>query len=219
MSDTVILLFSKAPIPGQVKTRLIPKIGAADAAKVHQVLLEKVLETTLSFPEGTVQLWIANEPKHDFIEQLKKVSGVEVYQQQGRDLGERMFHAVERAYSSAKYLILIGGDCLSVSSDYIQQAVNQMKAGFTDVVIGPAEDGGYVLMGLACKNKLSDVAGLFSAVEWGSVNVFSQTRRKAEQQGLSMGLLDIRWDVDYWEDVERAVELGLLPPIDQIMKR
>ncbi|MBL4865111.1 MAG: TIGR04282 family arsenosugar biosynthesis glycosyltransferase [Pseudomonadales bacterium] len=211
IGGTVILLFSKAPIPGQVKTRLIPKVGAEGAAKIHQILLEKVLETVLSVVDAKVQLWVANHPQHSFIKPLRERFGIEVCQQQGHDLGERMKFAVDLARMQYRRVILIGGDCLSVSPEYIQQSIDLMAAEEVDLVLGPAEDGGYVMMGLTCQIQGAELEGLFSNIEWGGPKVLSQTLDKANSFKLKVKLLDRRWDVDRWEDVERAVTLGLLP--------
>lgn len=215
--DTIILLFSKAPIPGEVKTRLIPRVDAEDAAKIHRLLLEKVLESVSEVDGAVVQLWVANDAQHPFIQQLQCRYNIDVYLQQGRDLGERMKFAVEQVYSQCRQVILIGGDCVSVLPGYIQRSIDLMKRDDVDLVLGPAEDGGYVMMGIPSGHKSSVVDGLFSDVDWGEPMVLSQTVRNANKLNLHMSLLESRWDVDRWEDVERAIELELLPELEQII--
>ena len=113
-----------------------------------------------------------------------------------------MAHTAKHALERASHVILVGADCPSVDGDYVRQAIKQLQEG-ASVVLGPAEDGGYVLLGLS---QIPD--GLFIGVDWGSDKVLAQTRNNLLAAGVDWVELEPKWDVDRPEDLVRLGELS-----------
>ena len=192
-----ILVFSRAPVYGQVKTRLASSIGKQAALDVHLKLLEQTLDTTVSSRLAPVELWLPSALDHGQITDLAMQHTVPVRQQLGTDLGERMAYALETTLQKADFCVLIGSDCPVMDDDYLRQACQQLQQG-SEVVIGPAEDGGYVLVGLRkpCQRLFTDIA-------WGTDQVLSLTRQRARSQQLGYHELPVLWDIDQQEDLLR----------------
>ena len=123
--------------------------------------------------------------------------GFRLREQRGEDLGERMRHAAELTLETASFLVLIGGDCPVLNAGYVARALRLLESG-CDAVLGPAEDGGYVLLGLRRSDPL-----LFSGFPWGTSKVLEMTRERLRQAGLAWRELETLWDLDRVEDLER----------------
>lgn len=188
LEDAVLLVFARAPRPGQVKTRLIPHVGAERAAAIYRDLLTGTLQTALHAGFATVQLWLAGE-RHPYFDNIANRVALEIYQQQGADLGDRMQHAFARALKRYRAAILIGSDCPALTVGDLKQARHALRK--NDIVLGPARDGGYYLIGL-CKNS----SMLFKGIAWGEASVLSETRARIKALGWQLSLLTERWDVD-----------------------
>ncbi len=193
--NSKIIVFAKAPIPGQVKSRLIADIGPQAAADVHQELLIHTLKTVTNAALSPVELWCAPDTQHPFFATCRKQFAVTLHAQQGAGLGERMHHALSQRDGVAT--VLMGSDIPSISADYLASALQALLGG-EPWVIGPAEDGGYVLLGCRESNKR-----MFSGVAWGGEKVLSQTMMNAAACGISPFLLQTLWDVDNLADLER----------------
>ncbi len=193
--DSKIIIFAKAPIPGEVKSRLIPDIGSQAATDLHKELLIHILETVVDAELSPVELWCAPDTQHPFFTTCRKQFGVTLHTQQGADLGERMHHALSQ--SSAMATLLVGSDIPSISAAYLSQALQVLLRG-EPWVIGPAEDGGYVLLGCG-----ESEARLFDGVAWGGGEVLSQTMKNAAACGITPYLLSTLWDLDNLTDLER----------------
>jgi len=194
-----LLIFAKAPIPGQVKTRLIPLLGASGAAALHEQLTRRTLATAVNTHLCPVQLWCWPDLGHVFFEDCRDNYGVALYSQSGDELGARMAHACAETLGQAPYVILIGTDCPGLNYEDLSAACAALAQGH-DAVIGPAEDGGYVLLGLrAC------APALFDNMPWGSADVLDATRACFKQLGWRWHELPVHWDVDRPEDVERLL--------------
>lgn len=192
-----VLVFAKAPLPGQVKTRLIPMLGKAGAAILHKNLLWQSLATASSAGCGPVQLWCAPSAEHPFFKLCGRKFRLGLHDQCEGDLGARLSHAFEHALSGASSALVIGADSPSLRPDDLRRAADALQQG-ADAVIGPALDGGYVLLGLQ-----RHTPELFRDIEWGSNGVLHQTRAKLLELGWSWDELPERWDVDRPEDVLR----------------
>jgi len=187
----IVQVFAKAPTPFQVKTRLIPKLGAQGAADFQAELIELCLKKFT--PLFSVQLWCAPTEQSVFFQQCQANFGVSLHKQQGIDLGVRMANAL--AYSSSP-TILIGTDCPNLQHTDIKVAF--LKLQNNDVVISPAEDGGYVLIGMK-----KVIPELFTDIAWGTSQVFESTLRKIYLLKLSYYELPMQWDIDRPEDLAR----------------
>lgn len=195
-----IAVFARAPVAGQAKTRLIPMLGADGAAALQRRLIERTLATACALRAARVTLWVAGEPAHPFVAEVAARFGVAIAGQQGNDLGARMNHAFEAAVAP---LVLIGTDCPQLSPTDLCAAVAALAA--HDVVIQPATDGGYVLIGLARPQPL-----LFESIDWGGPEVLRQTRERIEALGLRCAFLPALDDLDSPADLQRAMAAGLL---------
>ena len=195
-SNAKIIVFAKTPIAGKVKTRLIPALGNDGAKQLHCQMMEHTLGTVTENHTAPVELHCSPDITDDYIHSLSKRYNITLRNQHGNDLGERMSHALSKALDNSSYAILIGTDCPSLSAAYIQQAIEILQSD-TDVVIGPAEDGGYVLIGV--KSSYPDI---FTHIDWGTHQVLQQTRDQIQTQGISFRELDTLWDVDTPDDLE-----------------
>mgnify|MGYP003625781839 CR=1 FL=1 len=189
---TRLIQFAKCPEPGRVKTRMIPHLSAAQACELHLELLHWTLGTLVTSGLGPVQVAIAGDPSHAEVRALRAI--VEVSQQQGTDLGQRMHAALRDALRRSSKVLLVGSDCPALTADYLQQAQAALEQ--TPVVLGPALDGGYVLIGAT-----RITAQVFEGVDWGSECVMSQTRDNLRSAGLAWTELAPLPDIDRPEDL------------------
>ena len=195
--DGKLIIFSKAPISGRVKRRLIPVIGADAAARLHQEMLEQKLRMTHEQRIAPVELYCWPHKLHPYFRDLPSRYSLTLHNQQGIDLGERMATAVQRSIGEHNHTVLIGTDCPDLDRAYLMQAFQALQDG-ADAVIGPAEDGGYILIGLSRFNR-----SVFENIEWGTEAVYSQTVTRLKQLDFSYVELNTLWDVDRPEDLER----------------
>lgn len=194
--DCAILVFSKAPVVGQVNTRLVPYITAEQAASLHEELTHDRLRMCTTADLCDVELWCSPDTRHPFFFDCRQRYGVQLQTQNGNDLGERMSAALQTMLGRYKKIIIIGTDAPALDIDTIDAVVNQLE--HSDIVLVPAEDGGYVLLGASKHHQ-----DLLVDVPWGTENVLASTVRNIERLGLSYSLLGECWDVDRPEDLER----------------
>ncbi|MGB1800060.1 MAG: TIGR04282 family arsenosugar biosynthesis glycosyltransferase [Gammaproteobacteria bacterium] len=190
-----LIIFAKSPEPGRVKTRLITDIGVDAATKLYKELLTRTLTTSINSTFTEKQLWLSGVTENSFFDSYKQAGKFKFKQQAGKDLGERMCNAFENVLSEYDYAVIIGCDCPGLTNDDLKLAADMLESD-RDMVLGPAEDGGYYLIALK-----KNYAELFSGIEWGGENVFSKTMLIAENLGLSVGLLEKRNDVDRVTDI------------------
>jgi rSAM/selenodomain-associated transferase 1 len=194
-------MLARAPVVGQVKTRLIPALGAQGACDLQQLLLERALRLPV---EGFHErfLWLDDLPDAD-LQALAQDLGWTLVEQPAGDLGERMRRIATLGLAESDAVILIGNDCPALDGGYLQAACGALQD--NSVVIGPAEDGGYVLLGLR-----SMAATLFSDMPWGTEHVFNLTLQRLQQLEWHPALLPALWDVDRPEDLSRLATLNIL---------
>lgn len=190
-----LAIFARAPAVGQTKTRLIPALGDEGAFQAHVELVESTL-TRLSAVAGvSVSLWVTAEDATT--RAWAREYELPLHVQSGRDLGLRMHNALAHLLDAGAHrACLVGTDCPLLDAAYVTQAFTELQ--HMPVVLGPAEDGGYGLIGLrqAC-------AGLFENIEWGSAAVREQTLTQAAGLGLDVAQLKSVWDVDVPADWQR----------------
>lgn len=194
--DARIMVFAKAPIAGAVKTRLIPALGADGTAALHAMLTRHCIATAVAAQLCPIELWCSPDTNHPFFTQCSKDYGVTLWEQQGNDLGARMAHAFDTVLQQNPYAVIIGTDCPALTSQDLRTALDTLRDGF-DAVIGPAEDGGYVLLGLR-----KAVPLLFEDIAWGSGAVLALTRERLKRLQWRWHELAPRRDVDRPEDLE-----------------
>lgn len=191
-----LLIFARLPKAGVNKTRLIPAIGAENATRVYRQLVDQTLRqarrlaserdcrVAVCFTGGTageLQAALGND--------------LEYREQVGESLGDRLQFASQTAFEAgAERVVIIGTDCHSLTSDDVATAFEHLRK--RDMVIGPALDGGYYLIGLA-----ANYPSLFSGIDWSTSRVFEQTRQKSRMLNLSVHVLRELPDVDHPEDL------------------
>ena len=196
------MVFAKAPTPGRVKSRLVPALGEQAAAALHRQLAERTLCTALAAGPGQVELWCAPATDDAFFAACANRHGVGLRAQGEGDLGVRMARALDYALAEGSPALLIGSDCPALTPAYLREAAAALLGG-NDAVIGPAEDGGYVLIGLA----RGPAAPLFEEISWGSTAVMQQTRARLSGLNWRWRELATLWDVDRPEDLSRLARL------------
>jgi len=200
--DCRILIFAKAPTPGQVKTRLIPVLGESGAAELQRQLIERTLHTAAAAALGAIELWCAPGAEDPFLAACAKRHGTRLRTQGEGDLGTRMARALESVLAAGSPGLLIGCDCPVLTPAYLRDAAAAL-AGGDDAVLGPAEDGGYVLIGLARR----PTAELFEDIAWGTATVMQETRARLGRANWRWRELALLWDVDRPEDLPRLRQL------------
>jgi rSAM/selenodomain-associated transferase 1 len=202
---TRIAVFAKAPIERSVKTRLAPALGPAGAARLHADLVRRTLATAVDAGVGEVELWCAPDAAHPFFADCARDFGVALREQVAGDLGARMAWAFRCALGDNAALVLVGSDCPVLTPGLLREAAAALAT--HDVVVAPAEDGGYVLVGLARADP-----GIFSGIAWGGGEVMAETRRRLEETGTRWKELETLWDIDRPEDYARFAREGLERP-------
>jgi rSAM/selenodomain-associated transferase 1 len=191
-----VAVLAKAPIAGFAKTRLIPALGAHGAARLQRRFALDAVRTAQAAGLGPVTLWCAPNAQHRFFRVLHKVAAVECLVQPNGDLGQRV-HMTFRLHCVQGPLLVMGTDSPSLRPFHLRKAAQALLDG-DDAVFFPAEDGGYVLVGL-CKPRRQ----LFEGIAWSTAGVMAETRRRAQALGLRVREFGSLWDVDTPADLER----------------
>ncbi len=192
-----LLIFAKAPVPGQVKTRLAGRLGVRGAAELYKKLLRRTLAMATAARLCPLELWCAPNARHGFFSACRRDYAVRLRRQRSGDLGQRMNHALTRTVNQGRPAVVIGGDCASLGGAELREAFRRLAAG-SDAVLEPAADGGYVLIGL---NR--PAPALFRNIAWGTPTVLAATRRRLRRSGLNWAELPLGWDVDTPADLRR----------------
>jgi rSAM/selenodomain-associated transferase 1 len=195
-ASLALLVFARAPEPGRAKTRLIPALGAAGAARLQARMTQQVLASAGEAGVGDVELWCTPSADHPFFQHCAQRWPLRLRTQTGADLGARLRAAHDRTFAHAGRIIIVGTDCPTLSAPLLQAVSDEMT--HHDAVIVPAEDGGYVLLALS-----RPCPEAFVNIEWGSATVFAQTLRRLRQRARSVFVHAPLWDVDRPEDLPR----------------
>jgi uncharacterized protein len=198
-----IAILAKAPLPGLVKTRLIRRLGPQGAARLQRALVARTVETACRAGTGPVTLWTGLDPDHEIFTTLAARFDVRLARQSDGDLGARMLAAIADGPT-----LVIGNDCPALTPHHLREAAAALRDG-NDAVIIPAEDGGYVLIGLR-----QPQPALFCAMRWSVPTVLAETRRRIAQYGLRARELAGLWDVDVPEDLDRLLQPGFEDLVD-----
>jgi len=202
-----ILVFAKAPDPGTVKTRLVPALGEGGAAVLAARFARRTLGTAARAAVGPVVLMCAPDTMHPFFEVCRCRHGVTLEPQGHGDLGERMHRAFATTLAHADAAIVVGTDTPDLRASDFVEAAEALRDG-VDAVIGPAEDGGYWLLGL---RRPAD--GLFRAMPWSTADVLRITLERLAEMGWRTHALAERADVDRPADVQALLHRPELAPL------
>ena len=191
MSKEILIIFIRNPETGKVKTRLAKTIGNDAALQLYKLLLQHTFEVTKTIHCDKIVYYSEEINKTDIwdISYQKKV-------QEGNDLGERMCHAFKTVFKSGyEKAVIIGSDMHDLKPSHIEKAFTMMNT--NDVVLGPAEDGGYYLLGMKVLH-----ASVFKGKTWGTATVLSETLE--DIKALKIHFLEILNDIDTYEDLKNV---------------
>jgi rSAM/selenodomain-associated transferase 1 len=202
-----LCIFTRVPVLGRVKSRLAGALGAAGALQAHVMLVEDTLARLGSVPGLAAELWIDAAPDGRVAEWSERW-GLPVRRQSGADLGVRMYGALADCLAAGQSGIVVGTDCPPVDADYVTRAAAALA--WHDLVLGPAADGGFGLVGLA-----RPAPGLFADVAWGGAMALGGTLANAMRMRLTTCLLTQIWDVDESADWARWLRERSRPTAQQ----
>lgn len=197
MTREILIVFTRFPQPGLTKTRLIPALGAERAADLQRIMAEytftqccklshkRNLSIAVHYEGGDAQVlrsWIPS-PMH-------------CMPQSKGSLGERLAHSFASSFTAGmERIIIVGSDCPSLTPEILADGFDLLQN--NELVIGPAHDGGYYLIGLSKPDHL-----LWADIDWGTDKVLQQTIEIAKNRGLSLALLPPLADIDRPEDLQ-----------------
>ena len=194
----LLQIFAREPEPGAVKTRLAAAIGAARAAAVYRELttitLQNAKQARATGIVGAVELWCTPTTDSAWFRECATLAAASLHLQAGADLGARMRHALDDGRTRAGRVLLIGTDCPVVDGTALAAAGAMLRT--HDAVLGPAEDGGFVLVGTC-------VPLHFNNVRMSSAHTTRDTLAAFGRAGIQCGLLPVSWDVDEAADLDR----------------
>jgi len=193
----VLQVFAKSPVPGTVKTRLAAAIGNEAAAAHHTRFVERTLTTAVvarhSGVIDEIELWCDTDTP--FFTPWRDHHRISLHLQNGADIGARMRAALDSALARGARAILVGTDCPLLDVAYLARATAALS--ICDAVFGPAEDGGYVLVGLSRR------ADAFTGIPWSAPDTMAATREKLASSGVTWRELPTLWDIDQSRDLAR----------------
>ena len=203
--DNLVVLFARLPQAGRVKTRLAAGVGAEPAARLYEAFTRDLLDLVAGI--GTDwRVEVAGDP--GAFAAHYGLAPERCIEQRGADLGERMQAAFSRALEEEGYArcVLIGSDLPHLRQAALAKAAVTLALGETDLVLGPARDGGYYLIAMA------RVLPIFDGIAWSTDSVLDETRRRARAAGARIGMLAEEFDIDTVADLENLADaLGTLP--------
>ena len=202
-----LCIMAKAPVAGQVKTRLCPPLSAVEAAEQYRCfLLDKIAQVR---DVGAAQPVLAYSPESAEETFATLAPGLTLLPQRGGDLTSRLVSVIDHLFAAGyEAAIMIDSDTPTLPTALLARGVSEAASKERDLVLGPTEDGGYYLIGL---RRL--VPGFFDGMPWSTPAVFDETERRARRLGLSVARLGAWYDVDTGADLARlAAELEASPP-------
>jgi rSAM/selenodomain-associated transferase 1 len=215
-----VAVFARPPVPGQAKTRLIGELTPQQAADLHQACLQDTLRLAESVKD--VQRWLflapgkARPASRGFLRW--RARGWQIRRQRGANLGARLANGCRQVFAhGASRLVIIGTDSPWMGAERIREAIAALEK--RDVVLGPAEDGGYYLLGVR-----KFLPRMFRGIDWGTSRVLRQTLERLKASGASVALLQRDFDLDRAEDIYRLLswrEFWRRPPgrVQRLLKK
>jgi rSAM/selenodomain-associated transferase 1 len=205
VTSTLIVQFAREPVAGKVKTRMMPALTAVQACDLHCDLVRWTCGRLVGSGLGPVHLAVAGDCTHPLFSECREIGAKDVVTQRGANLGERMYQAIEQGLGTWSAVLLVGSDCPAIDGAYLHRAREALR--HCPVVLGPAEDGGYVLVGATAVSPR-----LFEDIPWGSDKVLALTRSRLRELGREWAELDTLADIDRPEDLARWSEWRRVAP-------
>lgn len=197
----LVILFTRYPHPGKCKKRLIPAFGNEGAANILRQLIEYSITTLNTFSSlhanTTYHIYYYGASTSNMEQWLGKKTYIK---QQGNNIGERMADALITELQRAENCILIGSDCPEISPEILKEAFRALQQ--NDLVLGPAYDGGYYLIGAKNSSKATAIRRLFQDISWGSNTVLAETKQRADDLNFCVHLLQKLHDIDTPDDLK-----------------
>ena len=201
MTITRIVILAKAPVPGLVKTRLIPALGAGRAASLARRMLTHTLQQATAAAVGPVELCVSPAPSDPAWQDWPAVEGIHWTAQSDGDLGDRMANALQSAVAAQEHVLLIGTDCPGLDAVQLRRAAGFLDQ--SDAVLYPTFDGGYALLGLRQFDPRP-----FEDMPWSTAVVADRTIERIRELDWTLtvggmlhdidGPADLRWLPDNW---------------------
>ena len=194
MQDVLFIQLAREPVPGMVKTRMLPELSPEQACELHRELVSWTAGILTRAALGTVELCVSGNTRSPLFQQCQALGVSAVTRQSGTHLGERMYRAMAQGLERYSKVILVGSDSPQMDRNYLATAVSALDA--AEVVLGPAEDGGYVLIGATRLEQ-----AWFEDMAWGSDTVFAETVERLVSTGTVWQPLSVLQDIDRPEDL------------------
>ena len=193
---TILVIVAKEPVPGKVKTRLLPHLTASQASELYRLFIHDMIDEMSLLSENT--LAVAYAPKNAE-KTFKKMlpHPIRLFPQQGADLGERLTNVFERMFDEGyEQVHIINSDSPDLPHRIIKRAIELLKEPRRSIVLGPCFDGGYYLVGLS-----RPIPELFVEIPWSTSLVLKKTIERAHHLGFRCDLLDPWYDIDTHDDI------------------
>lgn len=190
-----LIIFAKAPVPEEVKTRLQTHLSPEECAALHASFVIDTVRLAKNINATDIFLSCSPGIKHPFFQKVSQNFDVRLAVQVGKDLGERMNNAINNGLKAGyEKVVIIGSDSPDLPYEYIEDGFGRL--GSRDMVVGPCRDGGYYLIG--GRRELP----VFNGIPWGGNRVFEMTLEKAGKSGITFSVLKEWHDIDRWEDLQ-----------------
>lgn len=194
VQGVLLIQFAREPLPGRVKTRMLTEMSPEQACELHRELVYWTSQVLTGAHLGRVELSVTGNVRSPLFLQCQELGVKAINRQIGKDLGERMYNALAAGLDRYSKVILVGSDSPQIDRDYLQGAITALDD--SEVVLGPAQDGGYVLIGVRDLDKR-----WFEGVEWGTANVYAETLARFVLTSANWQHLEMLQDIDRPEDL------------------
>ncbi len=192
--DIPLYLFAKAPVAGQVKTRMQPQLSGAAAAELALMMLTRSVSKVRAYWPGSLVLTVSPDRNHDHFRDLGNRYRMNIEVQTQGDLGQRMTYVLEKAIRQYGCGVVMGCDVPHISAEILLQI--HARVSKRENMVGPTVDGGFYILGL---HELR--CGIFRRVDWGSNRVLSRLLMNLDSLGMNIGFCRKLRDIDTWSDL------------------
>jgi rSAM/selenodomain-associated transferase 1 len=190
----LFIQFAREPVAGAVKTRMMPHLSAQEACALHAELVLWTAGTLVAAGLGRVELAVAGESGHPLFESCLGLGVDGLTSQRGAGLGERMYNSLLDGLARFERVVLVGSDCPAIDGGYLLQALEALER--AEIVLGPAADGGYTLVGARRVPR-----EMFEGIAWGTTGVFAETTRRLRRLRVPWAELPTLADIDRPQDL------------------